>query len=151
MVVQPFQSLLEAWCLRSSFQKPERQRTHRLFLPPYVHKVASHHSIRIHHQIVEGLLPSWCAGDSGNAIGFIANGNQAWIALDFLLEAGLGLVAIEIKGDCSGSEEMDALEGRTKKAVIQGPAIALEVGFVDSDHRDRPGQGLVAGVIGAIA
>ena len=151
MVLQPLQALVQAWRLRSSFQKPEWQGTHRLLLPPHMHQVAAHHPIRVHHQVVEGLLPSWRAGDGGNAIGFIANGNQAWIALDLLLETGLGLVAIEIEADRSGSEGIDALEGRTQQAVIQGPAVALEVGFVDAHHRDRPGQGLVAGVIGAIA
>ena len=116
-----------------------------------MHQVAAHHSIRVHHQIVEGLLASWRAGDGGNAIGFIANRNQAGIALNLLLQTGLGLVAIEIEADRSGSESIDALEGRTQQVVIQGPAVALEVGFIDAHHRDRPGQGFVAGVIGAIA
>ena len=60
-------------------------------------------------------------------------------------------VKIRVKADRSGSESIDALEGQTQQAVIQGPAVSPEIGFVDSYHRDRPGQGLVAGVIGAIA
>ena len=115
-----------------------------------MHQVAAHHPICVHHQVVEGLLVSWRAGDGGNAIGFIANGNQSGIALNLPLEAGLCLVAIEIEADARAPRVIERWRAEHSKLSSRA-IVALEVGFVDAHHRDRPFQGLVVSIIAAIS
>ena len=103
-------------------------------------QISSHHAIGVHHQVVERLLSSGCAGDGCNAISLISDGDQPGVALHFLLQTNMRLIAIEIQPDGSGAQCIQPLQGLAKQGVLQRPAVALQVAFADSHDRDRPCQ-----------
>ena len=112
----------------------------RLVLPANMHEIASNHTIGIHDKVIEGLLWWWGSWDGGDAIRLIANRDQTGIAFDLFLEAGFGLVPIEIQADGRRPKIIKALQRGAEEVVIEGPAVVLEVVFVDPNDGDWPWQ-----------
>ena len=70
----------------------------------------------------------------------LISGDQPGVALHFLLQTNMRLIAIQIQPDGNGAQCIQPLQGFTEQGVLQRPAVALQVAFADSHDRYRPCQ-----------
>lgn len=110
-------------------------------LARHVHQLATHHTIGVNHQIVEGLAFGRGAGHRADGFGHIEDRNQAGIAAGLLAQALLArthpFVAVEVQANGAGTLLAELADGIAEQAVIDRPAVEADVLLADADQRDR--------------
>ena len=130
---------------------PHRERHGGFVLAGDMDEIAAQNPIGIEAEVVVRLPLGRCTRNCGDAGRHIEDRHQRGFLAETIPQALLlgadALIAVEIEADGAGATAAQAIDAAAEQAIVDRPAVALDVAFLNADQGDRTvqaGRGLPA-------